>query len=76
MVCLYNVTVDDISIILVCVIAHRCTSQLKKFYLQLGSIAIARGQSSKTKWFGIKSAKLFSVRMDVQFSSFFTNIRK
>ena len=36
----------------------------------------SRGQSSKTNWFGIKSANLFSVRMDVQFSSFFTNIRK
>ena len=35
-----------------------------------------RGQSSKTKWFGIKSAKVFSVRMDVQFSSFVFNIRK
>ena len=38
--------------------------------------AISRGQSSKTNWFGIKSAKQFSVRMDVQFSSFFTNKRK
>ena len=37
---------------------------------------LTRGQSSKTKWFGIKSATLFSVRMVIKFSSFFTNIRK
>ena len=36
----------------------------------------ARGESSKTKWLGINSDKMFSVRMDAQFSSFFFNIRK
>ena len=39
-------------------------------------LTYSRGQSSKTKWFGIKSAKVISVRMDVQFSSFFHQYTK